>query len=146
MATIARAGRLKERASVNRRILGAAASVTAASVLVKLVATLKEITLAAFYGRSDAMDAFLMAALIPGLLINLIAESMGQALAPTLIRVREQEGHASAQRLLSSATLCLSLLLAAVSAALAVLATGGGALIDVSLREAALFVAQAPAA
>jgi len=124
MATIARAGRLKERASVNRRILGAAASVTAASVLVKLVATLKEITLAAFYGRSDAMDAFLMAALIPGLLINLIAESMGQALAPTLIRVREQEGHASAQRLLSSATLCLSLLLAAVSAALAVLARG----------------------
>jgi len=36
--------------------------------------------------------------------------------------------------------------LMATAAALAVLATGGGALIDVSLREAALFVAQAPAA
>jgi crotonobetainyl-CoA:carnitine CoA-transferase CaiB-like acyl-CoA transferase len=36
--------------------------------------------------------------------------------------------------------------LMAASAAFAVLAAGGGALIDVALREAALFVAQAPAA
>jgi len=52
-------------------------------VLVKLVAMLKEVSVAGVYGRSDAMDAFLMAALIPGLLINLISESMNQALVPT---------------------------------------------------------------
>ncbi|MGA8727148.1 MAG: lipid II flippase MurJ [Terracidiphilus sp.] len=100
---------------VNRRIFNAAAAVTIASILVKLVATFKEVTVAGVYGRSDAMDAFLAAALIPGLLINLISESMNQALVPTLIRVRELEGHDRAQQLLSSAMLCTTLLLAAAA-------------------------------
>jgi hypothetical protein len=99
--------------SVNRRILRAAASVTAAGILVKIVATFKEFAVAGVYGRSDAMDAFLAAFLIPNLLINLISESMNQALVPTLVRVREQEGHDRAQQLLSSAMLWVCLLLTA---------------------------------
>jgi hypothetical protein len=83
--------------SVNRRILRAAAAVAAAGILVKVVATFKEFAVAGVYGRSDAMDAFLAAFLIPNLLINLISESMNQALVPTLIRVREREGHERAQ-------------------------------------------------
>jgi len=110
--------------SVNRRILSAAAAVTAAGVLVKLVATFKEFTVAGVYGRSDSMDAFLAAALIPGLLINLISESMNQALVPTLIRVREQEGQKRAQELLSSAMLWTSLLLVTSVAIMALLARG----------------------
>ncbi len=86
-------------------------SVTAVGILVKIVATVKEIAVAGVYGRSDAMDAFLAAALIPSLLINLISESMNQALVPTLIRVREQEGHERAQELLSSSMLWMCLLL-----------------------------------
>ncbi len=100
---------------VNRRIFNAAAAVIVAGILVKLVATLKEVTVAGVYGRSDAMDAFLAAALIPGLLINLISESMNQALVPTLIRVRELEGHDRAQQLLSSAMLWTTVLLAAAA-------------------------------
>ena len=86
---------------VNQRILRAMVSVTAAGAVVKIVATLKEVVVAGAYGRSDAMDAFLAAFLIPNLLINLIAESMNQALIPTLIRVRLQHGQAKAQELLS---------------------------------------------
>jgi putative peptidoglycan lipid II flippase len=100
---------------VNRRIFNAAAAVIVAGIVVKLVATFKEVTVAGVYGRSDAMDAFLAAALIPGLLINLISESMNQALVPTLIRVREREGHDRAQQLLSSAMLWTTLLLAAAA-------------------------------
>jgi putative peptidoglycan lipid II flippase len=70
------------------------------------------------------MDAFLAAALIPGLLINLISESMNQALVPTLIRVREQEGHDRAQQLLSSSMLWMCVLLAAASVAMALTARG----------------------
>jgi putative peptidoglycan lipid II flippase len=101
--------------SINRRIFRAAAAVTAAGVVVKLVATLKEVVLAGVYGRSDAMEAFLAAALIPSLLINLVSESMNQSLVPTLVRVRAQHGHAYAQKLLSNTMLCMCLLLGSVS-------------------------------
>jgi len=110
--------------SVNACILRAAVAVGAASVLVKLVATLKEVAVAGVYGRSDAMDAFLAAALIPNLLVNLIAESMNQALVPTLIRVREREGRESAERLLASAMLWLGLLLTAASVLMLLTARG----------------------
>ncbi|MDR3751860.1 MAG: murein biosynthesis integral membrane protein MurJ [Terracidiphilus sp.] len=116
--------RMFKGASVNRRIFRAAVSVSAVGILVKLVATFKEITVAGVYGRSDVMDAFLAAALIPGLLVNLISESMNQALVPTLIRVREQEGQDRAQQLLSSSMLWMCLLLGAVSAAMALAAHG----------------------
>ncbi len=110
--------------SVNRKIFRAAASVSAAAILVKLLATFKEFVVAGVYGRSDAMDAFLAAALIPGLLVNLISESMNQALVPTLIRVREREGHDRAQQLLSSSMLSMCLLLVAASALMALTARG----------------------
>jgi putative peptidoglycan lipid II flippase len=117
------APRLKS-ASINRRIFRAAASVTAAGMLVKFVATMKEVAVAGVYGRSDDLDAFLAAALIPSLLINLIAESMNQALVPTLIRVREHEGHERAQQLLSNSMLWMCVLLAAASAVMALTARG----------------------
>jgi putative peptidoglycan lipid II flippase len=97
--------------SINRRIFRAAAIVTTAGLLVKLVATLKEFVVADTFGRSDAMDAFLIAFLLPGLLVNLFSESMNQALIPTLVKVRELEGQAKAQELLSSAMLWTCILL-----------------------------------
>jgi putative peptidoglycan lipid II flippase len=110
--------------TVHRGILRAALSVGAAGIFVKLVATAKEICVASVYGRSDAMDAFLAAALIPSLLVNLISESMNQALVPTLVRVREQEGRERAQQLLSNSMLWMCLLLGAASALMALLAHG----------------------
>ena len=111
-------------ASFNRAILRAAISVGAAGIFVKVLATFKEVAVASVYGRSDAMDAFLAAALIPSLLVNLISESMNQALVPTLVRVRELEGRERAQQLLSSSMLWMCLLLAAASAVMALLARG----------------------
>ncbi len=107
---------------LNRVILRAALSVGAAGLIVKAAATCKEIAVAGVYGRGDAMDAFLAAALIPSLLVNLIAESMNQTLAPTLVCVREREGSEAAQQLLSSAMLWLGLLLVAASGAMALAA------------------------
>jgi len=104
--------------SINHRIFRAAAIVTAAGLLVKLVATLKEFVVADSFGRSDAMDAFLIAFLVPGLLVNLFSESMNQALIPTLVKVRELEGRGKAQELLSSAMLWTCLLLAGGSLAM----------------------------
>ncbi|MGC9157406.1 MAG: murein biosynthesis integral membrane protein MurJ [Terracidiphilus sp.] len=122
MVPIPQFARHFQQGSVNRRIFRAAASVTAAGLLVKIVATFKEFTVAGVYGRSDAMDAFLAAVLIPNLLINLVSESMNQALVPTLIRVREHEGHDRAQELLSSALLWVCLLLVAATLLMAIAA------------------------
>jgi putative peptidoglycan lipid II flippase len=108
--------------SVNRRIFQAAVIVTFFGVLVKLVAMAKEVVVAGAFGRSDAMDAFLIAFLVPGLLVNLFSESMNQALIPTLVRVRETEGREKAQELLSSAMAWTCLLLTAGSLAMAGLA------------------------
>jgi len=110
--------------TVHRSILRAALSVGAAGIFVKLIATAKEIGVASVYGRSDAMDAFFAAALIPSLLVNLISESMNQALVPTLVRVREQEGRDQAQQLLSSSMLWMCMLLGVASALMALLAHG----------------------
>jgi putative peptidoglycan lipid II flippase len=124
MFPVAQIERPIQNASINRRILRAAASVSAAAMLVKIVATVKEFAVAGVYGRSDAMDAFLAASLIPALLVNLISESMNQALAPTLVRVREREGRERAQQLLSNSMLWMCLLLAAASGAMALAARG----------------------
>src|SRR6266700_6229704 len=106
----------------NGGILRAAGSVLAAGTVVKIASTGKEFVLAGIYGRSDAMDAFLAAFLIPNLLINLIAESMNQALIPTLVRVRLQQGHRKAQELLSNSMLRMVLLLSAACAVMALTA------------------------
>lgn len=107
-------------AGANRRILRAAFGVALAGVAVKLLATAKELVVAAQFGRTDAMDAFLMAFLVPGLLVNLFSESMNQALIPTLVRVREMEGRGAAQRLLTSALGWTCLLLAVGAAGMGV--------------------------
>jgi putative peptidoglycan lipid II flippase len=124
MASISQIEPLAHGVSINRRIFRAAVSVAGAGVAVKAAAMLKEVAVAGIYGRSDAMDAFLMAMLIPGLLVNLISESMNQALVPTLIRVRERRGERQAQELLSSSMLWVCVLLAAASVAMALGAHG----------------------
>ena len=55
--------------------------------------------------------------MVPGLLVNLIAESTNQALIPTLVRVRERDGKEYAGRLFSN-VLAWSLLLLASSSLL----------------------------
>lgn len=101
--------------STNRRVFGAVSAVAIAGALVKLAAVLKEFTVAGAYGRSDAYEAFLTAALVPALLVNLISESMSQALIPTFVRVREHEGGKHAQQLFSNVLLSTTVLLGAVA-------------------------------
>ena len=113
---------LQQRKSADRSTVRAAGAIVLAGIAVKALATCKESAVAGFYGRSDAMDAFLAAFLIPNLLINLVAESMNQALIPTLIRVRLREGSERARQLLASAMTALCILLAGVAVVMAILA------------------------
>jgi putative peptidoglycan lipid II flippase len=106
----------------HRRVFRVAVAVTLSTVVVKAVGLVKEVVVAGVYGRSDELEAFLTAVLVAGLLINIVSESMNQALIPTLVRVREQDGRGRAQRLLSNAMFWNGSLLLAVSAGMALLA------------------------
>jgi putative peptidoglycan lipid II flippase len=99
--------------SINRKIFRAAMIVAGGTAFVKVIAVAKELVVAAQFGTADELDAFLIALIIPSVIVNIIADSFKSALIPTYIKVREQEGKAAAQQLFSGATIwsiCLLLL------------------------------------
>ena len=71
------------------------------TAIVKLAAASKEVVIAYRFGVSDALDAFLIAWVLPQFVIELIGGSLNGALIPTYIYVREHEGQVAAQRLFS---------------------------------------------
>lgn len=106
-------------ASTNRRILGAAATVAILSLVVRAASLVKDLAVAYRFGTGDALDAFLIAVLLPSFAINVVASSLNAAFVPIFIELREREGAASADRLFRS-VLALSLgILVLVSVALA---------------------------
>ncbi len=105
--------------SVNRRVFAAMATVGGMTVLVKLASMVKEVFTAYAFGTSDAMDAFLMAFLLPQFAIYLIGGTLNAALIPTYIEVREREGKEAAQQLLSSVMVWTSVSLIVASMVLA---------------------------
>jgi putative peptidoglycan lipid II flippase len=110
------------KSSVNTRIFAAMVTVGGFTVLVKLVAGVKELVVAYQFGTSDALDAFLIAFLLPGFAITLVSGSLNAALIPTYIQIRERDGQEAAQQLSSSIMVSSAGLLLAVSAILALIA------------------------
>ncbi|MGM0428110.1 MAG: murein biosynthesis integral membrane protein MurJ [Thermodesulfobacteriota bacterium] len=108
--------------SINRRILAAIISVGGFTIVVKLAAIAKQLVIASHFGTSDALDAFLIAFLVPSFAINVAAGSFSAAVIPTFIEVRERKGHTAAQRLFSSVMGMSIFFLLAISAILASLA------------------------
>lgn len=105
--------------TTNRRILHAAATVGIFTVGVKSLAMFKEVAVANSFGRSDAVEAFLAAYLLPGFVIVLAAGSLNTALVPTFIQVRQVQGQAAAQRLFSTCMVWSQGLLVGLSVVLA---------------------------
>jgi putative peptidoglycan lipid II flippase len=103
------------RGSINHQIFAAAIVVTIFTILVKLVAFSKESIVAWKFGTNDFVDVFLIAAIVPDFIVNVVAGSLNAALIPTYIKVREQEGNKEAEKLLSGATLCSLTLLGSMT-------------------------------
>lgn len=89
-------------ASVNRRILVAMVTVGGVTALLKVAAMAKDMVVASYFGTSDAMDAFLIAFLLPAFAINVVANSFEAALVPVYVRVRDTEGADAARELLAT--------------------------------------------
>jgi putative peptidoglycan lipid II flippase len=108
--------------SVNRRIFAALLTVGGLTVVVKLASTAKELVVAHQFGTGDALDAFLIAFLLPSFTIQMVAGTFRLALIPTYVQIREQEGQDATQRLFSSAMVWGTASLAAISVLLALFA------------------------
>lgn len=91
--------------STNRKIFGSAVIVVVITSVVKVVAIYRELLVAWTFGTQDALDAFLIALVVPAFVNNVVVGSFGAALIPTYIQVREQEGKTAAQKLFSGATI-----------------------------------------
>lgn len=91
--------------STNRKIFGAAMIVGMGTLLVKVAAMFKELVVAWKFGTGDALDAFLIALLVPSFIINVVAGSIKAALIPTYMQVREKQGRKAAEKLFSGVTL-----------------------------------------
>jgi putative peptidoglycan lipid II flippase len=108
--------------SVHRRIFGVTLTVGLLTVGVKLVAILKEAVVAHQFGTGDALEAFLIAMVLPQFAINLVGGSLNAALIPTYIHVRERAGAEAAHRLFASVTALSLTILIVLSIALGVAA------------------------
>jgi len=105
--------------SVNRRVFGAAMVVGTMTLGIKFVSLLKESFVAAAFGTGSAYDAFIVALLVPTTIVSILSGSLNAALIPTYIEIREREDSAAAQRLYTTILLWNTVLLVALTLALA---------------------------
>lgn len=107
--------------SINSQILSAAITVIRLAILVKVIAFFKESIVAWQFGTGDDIDAFLIAAIVPDFVGNVVAGSLHAALVTIYIQVREQTSRKQAEKLLSE-VIVASLVLCAIATLLMVIA------------------------
>lgn len=111
--------RLWSGASSNRRIFAGALTIGVVTFGAKLIGVGKELAIAAWFGRSDQLEAFLLAVLLPQLVGAIIGGSFTGAAVPALTRAEQQSGRVAADRLfggLLSVALPVMILLATMLA------------------------------
>jgi putative peptidoglycan lipid II flippase len=108
--------------STNRKIFRAASIIGLFGVLVAIGGALREIVVARYFGRSDSIDAFLVAYLLPSFVVTVVAGSLASALIPVLVEIRHREGIVAAQELFSGILVLNSVALVLIAALLGSLA------------------------
>jgi putative peptidoglycan lipid II flippase len=108
--------------SPNRKIFQAALIISFLTLVAKGGATIKELLVARAFGRSDPLDAFLIAYLLPSFVLGLVTGSLSSALLPALVAARQKQGAEAAQRLFSSMMFLTMLALGLVALLLGLLA------------------------
>jgi putative peptidoglycan lipid II flippase len=88
--------------STSWRMLADTATVGGWTAAVKVAGAVKVILAARLFGAGDAMDAFLIAFLLPAFFMDLLAGPLDSALIPALIELRQKQGRAAAEALYSN--------------------------------------------
>ena len=88
--------------SINQKIFRAAVIIGLLTLVTRVGTIVKELAVARTFGRSDAMDAFLIAFLLPSFFVTLVMGAAGSALVPVFVATRQNKGQEAAETLLSS--------------------------------------------
>jgi len=100
-----------EAGSVTRRIVADSLFVALCLTAVKAAGAVKVVMIARGFGATDALDAYLVAFLLPSYIAETIAGPLSIALVPALIGAREQSGRAAMHRLVENiSTVALTVL------------------------------------
>jgi putative peptidoglycan lipid II flippase len=91
-------------------------------VLAKAAMTVRELAIAQWFGRGDALDAFLIAFLLPSFAVNLIMGALAAALIPVLVETRHKQDQEATDKLLSSLAIISVIALAAIALVLGLFA------------------------
>lgn len=86
-------------ASPNRRIFAGAMTIGLITAGAKVIGIANELVVAANFGRSDQLEAFLLAVLIPQALAGILGGSFQAAVIPALVRTEQKDGRVAADRL-----------------------------------------------
>jgi putative peptidoglycan lipid II flippase len=108
--------------SINRKIFRAALIVGSFTVVARIGSTVKELVIAKSFGRSDALDAYLIAFLLPSFVVSLVMGALAAALIPAFVETRQNQGAEAAQKLFSSMMLLSIVTLMIIAALLALFA------------------------
>lgn len=108
--------------SINKQIFRAALTVGLLSILARAAALIKELIVAHSFGRGDALDAFLIAFLLPAFVVTIISGTVGSALVPVFVEVQQKQGRDAAEKLLSSMAIISAATLAVIAVLLGVFA------------------------
>ena len=98
-----------------RRLFFSMMRVGAITAIAKVLAAGRDLALAHQFGTHGEFDAYLIAFALPAFATNLVAGSIGAALIPVFVEVRDREGRDQAQGLLSSTLLSATVLLGGLS-------------------------------
>jgi putative peptidoglycan lipid II flippase len=85
--------------SLHRRVFADAVLVGALTTAAKLAGAAKVMATARYFGTGDALDAFLIAFLLPSFVSDVVAGSFTPTLVPVLVRAQTTEGAPAAQRI-----------------------------------------------
>jgi len=108
--------------SINQKIFRAALIIGLLTLVTRAGTIVKELAVARTFGRSDAMDAFLIAFLLPSFFVTLVMGAAGSALVPVFVATRQNKGLQAAENLLSSVIVITVAALSALALLMCILA------------------------
>lgn len=102
-------------ATSHRRVVSSIVLLGAATLAAKSISLVRDLYVARQLGVGDALDAYLIAMVLPSYAVVVLAHAFGSGFVPTYVRVWQRDGLAAAQRLAGSILTLALVILATVT-------------------------------